>query len=149
MALVGCYECGREISTTATACVGCGAPVALSKGIKAEGGGPHAELSHSQPARRPQFRAFLWVSLALLSAFVSLLLWQMASKAGVPQTQAEAKAEQSEVAERNLLDAVEHCDKRYAQMNSDRQYTTADLRVYAQLCKNLRDDYKAKWGREP
>ncbi|MDG9986832.1 hypothetical protein ACL5HQ_20105 [Stenotrophomonas maltophilia] len=121
----------------------------MSKVIEEEGGGPPAELSRPQPAKRSEFRAALWISLVLLLALVGVLLWKMAFKAAVPQTQAEAKAEQAEAAEKNLLDAVERCDKRYAQMNSDRQYTTGDLRVYAQLCKNLRDDYKAKWGREP
>ncbi len=149
MALVACDECGREISTKAAVCIGCGAPMTASplRDVKAA-----AHLDGSAPAevpRRSEFRAFLWISLVLLSALVGTLLWKMASRAPAEQTAAQAQAQKEEAEQRNLLEAVGQCDKRYAQMNSDRQYTPTDLRVYAQLCKQLREDFKSKWGREP
>ncbi|HEL5026721.1 TPA: hypothetical protein UOA81_001912 [Stenotrophomonas maltophilia] len=149
MALVACDECGREISTKAVVCVGCGAPITASPlpDFKAA-----THLDGSAPAevpRRSEFRAFLWISLVLLSALVGTLLWKMASRAPAEQTAAQAQAQKEEAEQRSLLEAVGQCDKRYAQMNSDRQYTPADLRVYAQLCKQLREDFKSKWGREP
>lgn len=149
MALVACDECGREISTHAAACVGCGAPVGKSERIETTGGTSVNETPSPKTPASSEFRLFLWISLVLLSALVGTLLWKVASKAPTSQTPAEARAEQADVAKSNLLDATKECEKRYAQMNADRQYTASDLRVYAQLCKQLRDDYKAKWGREP
>lgn len=149
MALVACDECGREISTRAAACVGCGAPITVSPSTEAE---ERANLGGTMPLvapRRSEFRAFLWIALVLLSALVGTLLWKVASKAPTEQTEAQFQAQKSATEHGNLLEAVEQCDKRYAQMNSDRQYTASDLRVYAQLCKQLRDDFKSKWGRDP
>jgi len=80
---------------------------------------------------------------------VGTLLWKLASKAPAEQTEAQVQAQKSAAEQGNLLEAVEQCDKRYAHMNSDRQYTASDLRVYAQLCKQLRDDFKSKSGRDP
>jgi uncharacterized OB-fold protein len=37
MALIKCGECGNEVSTKASSCVNCGAPISTSKEIKAVG----------------------------------------------------------------------------------------------------------------
>lgn len=37
MALINCPDCGKEVSSNAPACNGCGAPIASSAGIKKSG----------------------------------------------------------------------------------------------------------------
>lgn len=149
MALVACDECGREVSTKAAACVGCGAPVATTGGTGSADGVQLGDKQIPKPLGGSEFRSFLWISLVLLLALVGMLLWKVASNAPASPTSAEARAVQIATTQENLLDAVKECEKHYSQMNSDRQYTVSDLRAYAAVCKQLREDYKAKWGREP
>ncbi|QGM07104.1 hypothetical protein [Stenotrophomonas maltophilia] len=149
MALVACDECGREVSTKAAACVGCGAPVATTGSTGSAGDMKLGDKPSPKPLGGSEFRSFLWISLVLLLALVGMLLWKVASKAQTSSTSAEVRAAHIATTQENLLDAVKECEKRYSQMNSDRQYTASDLRVYAAVCKQLREDYKAKWGREP
>lgn len=53
MALIACNECSREISDTAHACPGCGAPVSSPKG------GFRPTQSHHEPQRIPSLPLFL------------------------------------------------------------------------------------------
>lgn len=149
MALVACSECGREISARAPGCIGCGAPLVAAGSIEARGGERPQAQRESMASTGPRSRSLLWISLILALGLIGTLAWNMASKKPAPHTRPEALATHSPTAQANLLDAIEQCEKRYTQMNSDRQYTAADLRVYAQVCKQLRADYKERWGFEP
>lgn len=64
MALIACPECGRQVSTQATACPGCGAPVA--------GAPPLAKPSASPPARSA--RIWLWIVGVPVGLFVLTMI---------------------------------------------------------------------------
>lgn len=148
MALVACEECGREISNRSSACVGCGAPMPrVGVGTESLSGAIVPEVTQGD-GTRSEFRPLLWMSLLLVSGLVVWLLWKIASSSQAP-SQAEAEAKRNSAEQTNVLLAVQDCDKRYAQMNADRQYSPAELRAYAQVCQQIRDDYKAKWGVSP
>jgi|GEM_PF-5127911 len=44
---------------------------------------------------------------------------------------------------------IESCESRYKEMNADRQYTPDMLRFHSNTCKQMREEFKAKWGRDP
>lgn len=67
MALIACNECSREISDTAHACPGCGAPVTSPKG------GYRPTQSHQEPQRIPSLPLFLG-NVVLPFVFVWFLL---------------------------------------------------------------------------
>ncbi|CAM4171692.1 hypothetical protein [Stenotrophomonas lactitubi] len=151
MALVACEECGREISDKSVACVGCGAPTpAPVQAPDSVASKQSTELpAAAARAAHSEFRPFLWVSLILLSVVAVSLLWRMASSGPAARSPAEIEAKRKSEEQTNVLLAVKDCENRYAQMNSDRQYTPAELRAYAQVCEQIRSNYKAKWGVDP
>ncbi len=51
--------------------------------------------------------------------------------------------------QRRAAVAIEYCEKRYKEMNADRQYTPDMLRFHSNTCKQMREEFKAKWGRDP
>ena len=61
MALITCSECGRAVSTKASACIGCGAPLALSSGVDAV-----PKRSNAPPPTREQIKRRALSSLATL-----------------------------------------------------------------------------------
>lgn len=151
MALVACEECGREISDRSAACVGCGAPTPEPVQAPDSVASKQSTELPGAPARaeRSEFRLFLWISLILLSVVAVSLLWRMASSGPAARSPAEIEAKRKSEEQTNVLLAVKDCENRYAQMNSDRQYTPAELRAYAQVCQQIRSNYKAKWGVDP
>ncbi|QTK37297.1 hypothetical protein [Xanthomonas citri] len=45
--------------------------------------------------------------------------------------------------------AIEYCEDRYKEMNEDRKYTAAMLQFHSMTCNKMREDYRAKWGKDP
>lgn len=63
------------------------------------------------------------------------------------ETNQEASQRRTEM--RSAKAAIAYCDKRYAEMNDDRQYGPSELRLHAETCKMLKRQYREKWGRDP
>lgn len=136
MALIKCLECGREVSDLASICPGCGAPIA------ALGSTP----SSVHPQKRRSFKVE-WLVLAgvLVLGVVVLLITGLRPWPG--ETVQQATTRRAEM--RSARDAISYCDKRYAEMNQDRQYGPSELRLHADTCKLLRKQYREHWGRDP
>lgn len=60
MALIGCGECGKQISDKAPSCPHCGAP----------GGEKTKPLPLEQPQAGRKLRLWLWIPLSLVAAFL-------------------------------------------------------------------------------
>lgn len=136
MALIKCAECGRDVSDLAAACPGCGAPLVAS----------HGSPQTLQQAK-PRSLRIEWMVLAgvLALGVVVLLFAGLSPRPG--ETSQEASRRRAEM--RSEKAAIAYCDKRYAEMNDDRQYGPSELRLHADTCKMLKRQYREKWGREP
>ncbi len=131
MALIKCTECGREVSDRAAACPGCGAPpksTVTTQGAAGTGKG----TSRTQ-------------ALLIVGAIVAVpVVWALFFDK--PKSQEEIAAREQRITDGMR---VEQCEDRYEEMNKDRQYTPDVLRIHSMACRKLREDYKAKWGRDP
>jgi len=130
VALIKCTECGKEVSDKAAACPGCGAPTSIIK----------QEIAR-QPAKGTSATAALVIIGVLLIGGGALAYFIDSSRRSRDPV---ADAERHRAAA-----AIEFCDKRYKEMNADRQYTPDMLRFHSNTCKQMREEFKAKWGRDP
>ena len=69
MALIECYECGREISSLTPNCIHCGAPRKITKKKKTAKKSPTKESSDSPPL---QAAWFLWFFVVGIIVFILL-----------------------------------------------------------------------------
>ncbi|MBH1873536.1 zinc ribbon domain-containing protein [Stenotrophomonas maltophilia] len=138
MALIKCAECGNAVSDKATACPQCGAPVPVV---------PPANVQIPAPARAVTFTP-MTVGAIVLAVLVVVCLALFVrgfqrSNGAWSQSQAVAGAQAKD------RRTIQYCEDRYKEMNADRQYTPDMLQFHAQACRKLREDYQARWGREP
>ncbi len=158
MALINCTECGREVSDKAAACPGCGAPVVPPPLAAPAPPPPLPPPPRQEPM--PRIKG-LWLYVGLLVAVLAgATVWGVLSQPTPEQKAAAAarKAKDEAIAaeqraqqesRRHEKFAVEFCETRYKEMNADRQYTPAMLRLHSMTCRKMRDDYRAKWGQDP
>ncbi|WP_147433902.1 hypothetical protein [Stenotrophomonas rhizophila] len=154
MALVRCEECTREISDRATSCIGCGAPVAL-RGEQNQATQNHSELRKIDSVLATVSTVNsrhnkLWPYFLILAAMLLLLFFRISASGTSQSSPSEAlEIHQQREEQRKSARAVAFCDDEYKRMNSDRQYTPDVLQFHSMACRKMRDDYRAKWGREP
>lgn len=135
MALIKCTECGRDVSDLAAACPGCGAPI------------PRATASTHLP--NPQSRRSLkveWIILLVLLpvAAILILVALLRPHSGGVDDRLDSRSEL-----RKDKAAIEYCEQRYAEMNSDRKYDREALLFHADTCRKMKSDFRVKWGRDP
>ncbi|WP_414492036.1 zinc-ribbon domain-containing protein [Stenotrophomonas maltophilia] len=136
MALISCVECGKQISDKASSCPSCGAPAALP------GSAPHAA---TQPIKAVTFTP-MSIAALVVAAIVLFFLAMVVIRPGAPGAPKDPVKAAEQAAERRT---VQYCEDRYKEMNADRQYTVEVLQFHSQACRKARDDYRAKWGRDP
>ncbi len=134
MALINCTECGNEVSDKASACPKCGAPIALY---------PQTQHLTASPTKAVTFTPASTVALVGAGIFIVFLVILVATKGGSPGDQSSSTAEARD------RRAVEYCEERYKEMNADRQYTPDVLSFHSQTCRQMREDFIAKWGSVP
>lgn len=121
MALVVCTECGNAVSDRAAACPKCGAPVsAWAKYV---------------PEKSHWLRNLLIGGGALLFLFI---VWG-AFLAGTPEGKERIK----------MRDAIDYCDSQTDRLKADPRMSPGAVGLHMDACDKLRNDYRAKWKREP
>ncbi|MGV8959712.1 MAG: hypothetical protein ACOH1V_04930 [Stenotrophomonas sp.] len=152
MALIKCGECGREVSNKAAACPGCGAPVDAS--LRNQSSVQPLTPPNLPLGPMPKIKGF-WLYMALIGAiFVAVFARAIMSSPPDPIAAEEAKIAASERKAKEDTRhiesrAIEYCEKRYKEMNADRQYTPDMLRLHSTTCERMLENYKLKWGRNP
>jgi uncharacterized membrane protein YvbJ len=152
MALIACQECGRQISSLATACPGCGAPPAATSSQAHQPTvetrtviSPNGEVDQKGAAKG-------WIYLAgviavLVVATIIVGSFEKPEQAAPTAEQVQARQDREE--RDRKARTIEFCEKRYKEMNADRQYTPEMLRFHSMTCRKMREDYRARWGRDP
>lgn len=121
MALEVCTECGNSVSDRAAACPKCGAPVSTKAKYV-------PEPSH-------------WIRNTVCLAailFGGFLLWGF-MLAGTPEGKERIK----------MRDAIEYCDSQTTRLKDDPRMSAGAVGLHMDACDKLRNDYRAKWSREP
>ena len=135
MALIKCAECGRDVSDLAAACPGCGAPV---RGAPAPAPSPTTVRSRSLKVE--------WIILLVLLpvAAILILITVLRPHGSGADGRLDSRSEL-----RKDRTAIDYCEKRYAEMNSDRKYDREALLFHADACRKMKSDFRSKWGRDP
>lgn len=121
MALVVCTECGNAVSDRAAACPKCGAPVSV------------------QAKHVPEKSHWLRNTVIAVGVLFFLFLAWGAFIAGTPEGK-------QRISERRVID---YCDSETERLKDDPRMTRGALGLHMDACDKLRNDYRAKWGREP
>lgn len=88
----------------------------------------------------------------ILLVLIGVLFYRIASLPTPPprvKSAAELKHAQDARDMLQMARTVEYCEDQYKEMNADRQYSPAALRIHSMACRQLRDDYRARWGQDP
>lgn len=121
MALVVCTECGNAVSDRAAACPKCGAPVS------------------AQAKYVPEKSHWLRNSVIVVAVLFGLFMIWGAILAGSPEGKQRGIERM----------AIEHCEDRTEELRKDPRMSAGAIGLAMDTCKKLRDDYRAKWNREP
>lgn len=107
MALIGCPECGKEMSSAAKACPHCGFPIQTGHEAR-------AEQETSQKKGMSGFRKFLLACAGLVIAFLIF-------GALIPENVAEANAAYracKEMHEKGLVLSLHECERQAAEIRN-------------------------------
>lgn len=121
MALITCHECNKQYSSEAATCVHCGA----------------TNKDYVKPTSGCM-TALLWTVGIVVVGFVILMMFG-ASISSTP----EGKERSSE------RFAIEYCEDEYDKLKEDPRMTRGALAIAYGACEKMKDDFRAKWGREP
>lgn len=121
MALVTCTECGNAVSDKAAACPKCGAPVS------------------SAAKYVPEPSHWLRNTVIVVVVLGALFIGWGAMLASTPEGK-----------ERILMrDAIDYCDSETERLKDDPRMSPGPVGLHMDACDKLRNDYRAKWNREP
>lgn len=135
MALIKCAECGRDVSNLAAACPGCGAPIPRAS----------APAPSSTTGSRRSLKVEWTILLVLLPvAAVLMLIAVLRPYGGGADDRLDSRSEL-----RKDRTAIDYCEERYTEMNSDRKYDREALLFHADVCRKMKADFRSKWGRDP
>lgn len=134
MALLSCPDCGHQVSDQAPSCPSCGRPLARTSTAT------HQATAPVLPEKKSS--GCLTVVLILLAIPVGIFL--------IFFVQAMLSSDDPEVKARHkAADVIEYCEADYQKKTQDPRLSREALGFVYGVCEKLKDDYRAKYGRDP
>jgi len=133
MALMPCSECGKEISSLATACPHCGAPAKHTHVV--QGTRPTTARITSPAGNSALLKMVLTFAALIAGLFLVMFIIAVIEESNDPQSAERYRGRQ----------AIKVCREQFEQKAADPVARSS----YASACARLESDFKTKFGRDP